>query len=161
MPKRTRPLAERFWEKVDKDGPIPDHRPDLGQCWVWTGSISQDRGYISEPGKRNRSRLAYRMSWELAFGPIPPGQWICHRCDNPPCVRPSHLFAGSRAANITDMVAKQRQARGQMKRSAKLTAEAAKAIKESQEPRPVLAARYGVSPQTISDIRHGRGWKHV
>lgn len=106
---RSKSLRERFWNFVDKDGPPPQHVPHIGNCWVWTGSLNT-RGYgvIQKGGKRTIPTQASRASWILEFGPIPPGLYVLHRCDNPPCVRPSHLFVGTQDDNIKDAMAKER-----------------------------------------------------
>ena len=90
-----KPLDFGFWEKVDKHAE--------GGCWVWTGT-RQVFGY----GISLRYRLAHRVSWEIANGPIPDGLWVLHRCDNPPCVNPAHLFLGTQTENMRDMTAKGR-----------------------------------------------------
>jgi hypothetical protein len=98
---------ERLWAKVDKDGPIPQHAPELGPCWVWIASRdSKNYGQIGELGRMYR---AHRVSYELAHGvTLAPHQKVMHRCDNPPCVRPEHLKLGSQADNLADMKAKGR-----------------------------------------------------
>ncbi len=91
---------DRFWSKVDKHGP---HAGRLGRCWVWIGAY-----YPGGYGKTYRGRkavLAHRVAW----GDVPTGLCVLHHCDNPPCVRRSHLFRGTRADNSADMVAKGRQ----------------------------------------------------
>ncbi|MCK4306058.1 MAG: HNH endonuclease [Candidatus Eisenbacteria sp.] len=93
-------LAARFWEKVEKSP----------GCWMWTGNKVSDkpnRGYerIWADGKM---KLAHRVSWEMVSGPIPEGMQILHRCDNPSCVRPDHLFMGTRSDNMRDAIAKRR-----------------------------------------------------
>ena len=96
-------LEERFWPKVDKDGPIPEHDPGLGPCWVWTAS-TDGHGY----GQINAGRgdkvpaKAHRVSWALEHGPITGDVCVLHRCDNPPCVNPGHLYAGDRRQNALD-----------------------------------------------------------
>jgi hypothetical protein len=109
-PARTvRPLADRFWEKVDNDGPVPEHRPELGPCWLWTGARHVRSGHarINLGGGKGATHAA-RVSWELHNGPLGPGQQACHHCDNPACVRPTHLFAGTQSDNVRDMHAKGR-----------------------------------------------------
>src|SRR5258708_5631071 len=97
---KRRPEAERFWEKVRK----------TQSCWLWTGAHKNGRwpyGVLGGPGD-DSPRLAHRVSWELHHGPIPAGMNVLHKCDNPPCVRPAHLFLGTFADNTADMVKKGR-----------------------------------------------------
>ena len=81
--------VERFWSRVDKDGPLPERRPGLGQCWLWTGYI-QSEGY-GTMSVRNRLIYMHRFSYELHVRPIPDGMHIDHLCRNTACVRPDHL----------------------------------------------------------------------
>jgi transcriptional regulator with XRE-family HTH domain len=98
-------IEERFWAKVDKNGPVPSHCPDVGQCWIWTaakvGSQGDQRGSFRRTSRR--SELAHRVSWELTNGSIPEGLVVCHRCDLGLCVRPDHLFLGTQEENMLDM----------------------------------------------------------
>jgi hypothetical protein len=97
-------LAERFWEKVDKGG--PEHPVLKTRCWIWV-ACRTDEGY----GRiiiRGWVAKAHRVAWELANGPIRAGLLVCHRCDNPPCCNPAHLFEGTGLDNSRDMVAKGR-----------------------------------------------------
>ena len=109
----VRPLADRFWEKVNKLGPVPAHRPRLGRCWVWVGSTRRD-GYgqigCNVPSGRRRCLAAHRVSWTIRFGIIPKKLWVLHACDRRVCVRPSHLFLGTPRDNSRDMGFKGRQA---------------------------------------------------
>lgn len=85
--KKRPSLEARFWSRVEKsDG-----------CWIWRGSrIPQ--GY----GRMVGDRYAHRFSWEIHFGEIPVGKFVCHSCDNPPCVNPAHLWIGDARANSQD-----------------------------------------------------------
>ena len=150
---RTQPIVERFWAKVNK----------TEACWVWTGQTDSDGYGRIKTSNRPRKRIrAHGFSWELHVGPIPNGLDVCHRCDNPPCVRPDHLFLGTTADNQADKVAKGRQARGERHASAKLTTAHVLAIRADRTTRQRdLASQYGVSIQLIAAIRARRVWKHL
>lgn len=90
---------ERFWANVKK----------TRGCWKWTGGTSDGRGYFYWDGRQG---LAYRYSWELHIGPIPKGKQINHKCDNPGCVRPDHLYIGTQQDNMTDKRVRKRSAVG-------------------------------------------------
>lgn len=104
MGPKPKPIAERFWPRVEKR--------DADECWEWKGSRLQ-KGYGTMPcWPFKRPALAHRVSWEIHNGNIPDGLIVCHRCDNPPCVNPAHLFLGSHQDNLRDMVKKGRQVLG-------------------------------------------------
>ena len=107
------PLADRFWRNVD--------RSNEDGCWEWTGARTSSPwtrrynfpGYgYSFIGSRadgtHKGIPAHRLSWMVNIGPIPEGMIVCHHCDNPPCVRPDHLFLGTKGDNTRDMVRKGR-----------------------------------------------------
>lgn len=112
-PPDQRPVAPRFarqfWESVRKDGPVPQHAPELGPCWVWTGPHDR-KGY----GRWSKT-LAHRHSWELTYGPIEGDLWALHHCDNPPCVNPDHLYLGTVIENTRDAVERGRVYRPPLK----------------------------------------------
>lgn len=95
---RVRSIGDRFWSMVDKGD----------DCWVWTGSVNK-KGYGQIATKRGcRPLQAHRLSFEMHFGQVPDGLMVLHRCDNPPCVRPEHLFTGTAKENTEDMIRKGR-----------------------------------------------------
>jgi hypothetical protein len=159
-----RDLAERFWSKVAKRGP--------DDCWLWRGSLS-DKGYGqlrigSRTDGSRRLLVASRLSYELHSGRVPAGMDVCHRCDNPACVNPAHLFLGTRSANIRDAVAKGRLTppvlRGSRNGNARLTAGDVVAIRTRRglgERAAALAAELGVSVETIYRVARRAGWAHV
>jgi hypothetical protein len=112
---------------------------------------------------RSINRNAHRFAWIIANNQSPPDGWvICHKCDNPLCCNPSHLFAGTRADNQRDMQAKLRSGvLGTKNPKAVLTEAQVLEIRSSSEKDSVLAARYGVKSWAIGDARTGRHWKHL
>lgn len=138
------------------------------ECWAWTGMRHrQGYGWIrSAPAVGGRMKLAHRLSWELFRGQIPRGMNVLHRCDNPPCVRPSHLFLGTQADNVTDMETKGRgrKAHGASHPSAKLTPEKVAEIRlrvAAGESKRSLSMEYGVARHTILSVVLRRIWAHV
>jgi hypothetical protein len=98
---RAKPLGERFWLKVRKgEG-----------CWEWQGArLPHGYGHLSVPDRGHVN--AHRIAWELTNGEIPDGLWVLHHCDNPPCVRPDHLFLGTAQDNVDDSIRKGRRSGG-------------------------------------------------
>lgn len=92
---KSRPEAERFWEKVNKNGPVPERRPDLGPCWLWTGSTQ--KGYGKFTSSVNGAHVWAYLS---LVGSIPQGYELDHLCFVRPCVNPSHLEPVTKRENI-------------------------------------------------------------
>lgn len=159
QPKKVIPFEERFWSFVEKG-------PD---CWLWTGSNDGDDGYGRiKRGPKNIG--SHRASWIIHFGEIPKGLQVCHTCDNPPCVRPDHLFLGTSRDNSQDCVSKGRRTvpdnRGSLSGLSKLTEDDVIAIRSAYIPRKMgnraeLAAKFGVSVSTVNSIIWRAHWKHI
>jgi len=162
MSRPSIPIANRFWSKVDKR--------KGNSCWLWLASISK-RGYgnVSKiMGGLRRNVGAHRVAWELINGPIPNGLCVLHKCDNPPCVRPSHLFLGTQADNMKDCGVKGRQpgsngkCRGEMHIHHKLTWEKVREIRARKgEQARKLAWEYGVDESLIPRIWKNKVWKEA
>ena len=145
-------LRQRLEHYTDRNG-----GPDA--CWTWMAS-STNEGY----GKiffERRLHLAHRKWWEVTNGPIPVGMYLCHKCDNPICVNPNHMFVGTPADNARDMIRKQRGAQGEKQHMAKLTAERVMAIRNDPRPQAAIASDYGITQSNVSCIRRGLTWGHV
>ena len=133
-----------------------------GRCHVWIGSRKRTKYGLSYGFFfLDKLTTAHRASWILHVGPIPKGACVLHRCDNPACVNPKHLFLGTNADNSKDMTAKKRQAAGERHGNSRLTVEAVKEIRRSKENRRVLAEKFGVTPINVDHIRARRYWKDV
>lgn len=141
----TEPLENRFWRKVVK----------TDDCWLWIGGKGE-RGY-GRIWKDGKIVPAAHIAWELTYGQIPPDNEVLHKCDNPPCVRPDHLFLGDQAANQTDCIRKGRHP------STKLSLEKAAEIRAlyatGQWSYWQLARRFNVWHSAIADIVTGKSWK--
>ena len=148
---RPRPLEQRFWPKVAK----------TSGCWLWTASVDKDGyGQLGSDGNRaSRTMLkAHRVSWELANGPIGGGLAVLHRCDNPPCVNPDHLFLGTNQDNIDDMNRKRRNVFHRRNPSLKLSngqVDAIRTRRSNGERLSSIAEDFGVTQGTVSRIANG------
>lgn len=142
-----------FWSRVTKHAGTG--------CWIWTGHI--DRTGYGRACIFAGIHLAHRLSYELYCGSTL-GWHICHRCDNRPCVNPTHLFAGTNADNVADRVSKNRTAHGVDHKDAKLTPEMVREIRAmaaTGKQYVEIAANFSVSAKQVRSVALGRYWKHV
>lgn len=140
---------QRFWSHVDT----------TGECWVWIASTrSFGYGHLHFDGC---SQAAHRVSWQLHNGPIPDGLLVLHRCDNPRCVNPDHLFLGTDADNVADKLAKGRGVWGETVGRSKLTSDQVLAIDCDPRAHSAIAEEYGLAHSTVSRIKNRRRWKRL
>jgi hypothetical protein len=173
-PRKVIPWPDRFWAKVDVRGP--------DECWEWQAH-RDPRGYgtfrIGNAREETKPRWAHRLAWELTNGPIPDGLCACHRCDNPPCCNPGHLFIGTRGDNNRDAAAKGRTLsgerhpshthpeswpRGQAHPNSTLTKELVVVIRTraaAGESQTSIGADLGVKPSTVGAVVRRENWRHV
>lgn len=154
--------GERFMEHVA----LPD--PANSGCWIWRGSVAGGTGYGIARFRGKAMMGAHRLAFMLAYPNIVlDGMDVCHHCDNRLCVRPDHLFVGTRRLNLLDMDLKGRRnpARGERNARARLTAQDVLAIREAyvrgDVKQSVLAQRYGITPMTVSNIVCRASWRHL
>lgn len=154
-------MEARFWSKTETC--------ESG-CIRWIGRCN-DKGYgwfdVREKD-RYRGRLAHRVAWEFAHGPVPDGKYVLHRCDFPACVNHEHLFLGTQKDNIRDMDAKGRRGdlavHGERNGRARLTSSIVESLRERHQGGETfthLASEYGVSPSTISRAVTGKRWASI
>lgn len=143
----TNTPKDRFFSKVNK----------TDTCWLWTG-CKNTSGY----GMANH-RVASRVSYEIHIGQIPKGLLVCHKCDNPACVNPEHLFIGTRSQNLKDMVSKNRHYKNgaRKKLNANQVVEIRSFYQNKTFNQPELAIKYNVANTTIWQIVNRRKWKKI
>lgn len=167
--KKERPtrdqVIEKMWKNVDKNGPII--RPELGPCWIWTkaknGKRLQNYGIMWAGMVKYKT---HRLALESRIGILHKGVMACHKCDNPPCCNPDHLFPGTAMDNTTDCKEKGRQRfeRGTDRYNVKLNETAVRDIRKFSEygiAKTDLARRFGVVESMIHAIVIRKRWKHV
>lgn len=144
-------LEERFWLRVTKDA----------GCWAWSGKT--DKNGYGAIWYKTRNYRAHRVSWFMHFGVWPPSdRFVCHKCDNPPCTNPEHLFLGTPKDNVHDALSKGRiNFRGADNYNAKLTDDQVLEIANSTGSSAAVCKKFGVCASTVRHIRNGRQWKSV
>lgn len=172
-------LEERIWRRVDKSA-----GPD--GCWLWLGAKSGRGGHgvIGRGGRGDGLVLVHRATYEMKYGPIPAGFNACHKCDNPPCCNPDHIFIGTHTDNMHDAELKGRMRNGRRPEDAprgnshwsrqdnarvakgndvlpKLSEQDVRDIRASRLPSRVLAEHYSTTPQTIRAARKGKTYAWV
>lgn len=148
---------QRFMKRVEKKGPK--------DCWNWTGAQIKKDWHGEWRSKAGKIELAHRAAFRMFKCEIPEGMFVLHKCDNPICVNPQHLFLGTQSDNLKDMWSKGRGKPtplfGEEHGMSLLTKDAVLDIRSSTESGVALARKYGVSPRTICDVRKRRTWKHI
>lgn len=160
-------LRIRFWNKVDQSG-------GSDACWEWQGYKSKGKWggygmvYLKIGEQKDFPLLTHRVAYMLAVGDIPDDMFVCHKCDNPPCCNPAHLFLGTCQDNNLDMYRKGRNRCGAVQGdkcgSSKLTSEQVLEIVEllkQKMPYRKISERYGVGKAAISHIASGLNWSHL
>lgn len=166
---------ERFWSKVDRNGPVI--RPELGPCWIWTGHpFPNGYGCFSTNRPNRHHLLAHRVAYALTHGGELPEGILRHRCDNRPCCRPDHTLPGTQAENIRDMIERGRMAPSEQHRPknpahgarhyrAQLTESQVTEIRERYAAGGIgqaeLGKLYGIGQGAVRKIVHGTNWKHL
>ena len=143
----TDDVLEAFWTQVQE----AFRRPEMGPCWEWTGSKDRN-GYGRFRFHRKGQKVdkkAHRLSYELEYGQVP--ALLRHRCDNPPCIRPGHLLPGTHQSNAIDA-----RDRGLLVFRPKTLAETDHheiwSLRDAGMPYPAIAARFGVSYETVRRV---------
>lgn len=153
-----RPIAERFWERVDKS--------DEGGCWLWTGTKDRHGYGRLTVADDHATTKAHRVAWELTHGAVPAGLSVLHKCDTPACVRPSHLFVGTQTDNMKDAAQKGRlrlpkQRFGADHPNSKLTSDQAREVYQpvrAGHSKNQLSKQFGVDRNVIRNIAARRSY---
>lgn len=160
MPKHGVPFLLRFWDKIKRSD----------NCWLWTASVNtQGYGQMWQrrTGQPKRKHAVHRLSYQLAYGPIPEGLSVLHRCDTPRCVNPAHLFLGTQADNMTDMHKKARHCFGETHPLHRLTESDVRDIRKRYVRYSkhcniyTLAEEFNVTFSLVAMIVRREIWQHI
>lgn len=158
---------ERFWDKVRVGNP--------DECWEWQGAVeSFGYGFMWAgplyPYRKRHWIKAHRVSWEIHNGEIPKGRYVLHKCDNPPCVNPNHLYIGTATENVHDRARRKRgkehRQQGAANDNSKLTEADVRAIivelqKLPRQSQSSIAEKFGIKQPQVSRIMLKQTWKHL
>jgi len=155
---KRKSIEERFWEKVEVGS--------LDICWPW--KASRNKWGYGRIGYKGKLVTAPRLSYQLVFGDVPEGLCVCHSCDNPACVNPSHLYLGTFRDNNLDKMSKGRwrgnHTRGENRPQSKITEDKVKEIrnlaKQGMSNRKI-APLYNISHSAVDSVINGRTWSYV
>jgi hypothetical protein len=150
-------VEARFWQQVDRS-------QGDESCWLWTGPKRFAYGVFSLSTRRGTG--AHRISWLIHNGPLAEGMHVLHKCDNPLCVNPAHLWSGTHQDNMRDRMVKNRTHRpiGELSSKCKLTADQVREIVKLLEAgysHRTIGKMYGVNSVNITAINRGKSWLHI
>jgi len=149
--KRT-PIEARIWSKVTKSA----------RCWNWNGSKSPfGHGYIRLPGRKGKLVMVHRIIFELYRGEIPKGMSVLHRCDNPACVNPEHLWIGTKSENTYDMIVKGRYKGGHGRALNHAQVLEIRRLHSNGFSVSQLSKMFSICKRQIWKIHTGRSWKSI
>ena len=146
---REKPRQEAFEEWIDKSG----------ECWLWLAALDKDGYGIFT--YRHKTYRAARIALEFDGRPVPAGLYACHHCDNPACVRPSHLYVGTPTENMADAKRRGRMRVGESHYASRLTEADVRKIRAATGTQEIIAAQFGVSRSLVSLVRGRKVWAHV
>ena len=147
-------VEERFWSHVDKNC------PELGRCWLWTAQRSHGYGRFVFDG---RGRPATHMSWKIHVRKVPDNLFLLHKCDNPPCVNPNHLYEGTAKQNMQDALQRGQYPLGERHGTSKVTEALVKEIRRrcEHEVQRRVAEELGLHESQVSRIVLRKNWRHI
>jgi hypothetical protein len=160
----TDALKERFAAKVDKNGPVPQHDPSLGPCWLWTGAMRNSYGAIKHEGSVLSTHI---VAYAITNGPVPEGLLVTHKCDRRECCNPGHLRAGTCSDNSREAWDRREvnATRGTKHPCAKFTDAEVNLYRAYKVARNLgyrkAAAKFGIAEGGLKHILGNTGWKHL
>lgn len=145
-------FRDKFWARVDK----------VGECWLWLAA--KDPNGYGRVGRSSKVELAHRVAYELETGDVLGTRHCMHKCDNPSCVRPTHLIAGTNYDNVQDCVRKGRQPKGEKRAHSKLTPNKVRNIREYRRKGysyQEIGKIFSIAHTTARRVALGITWNHI